>query len=46
MSGGQRKKIALVRTLLSGADILILDEPTNHLDNEMSTWLENYLKGL
>lgn len=44
MSGGQRKKIALVRVLLSGADILILDEPTNHLDNEMSTWLENYLK--
>ncbi len=44
MSGGQRKKIALVRALLSGADILILDEPTNHLDNEMSTWLENYLK--
>ena len=44
MSGGQRKKIALVRTLLSCADILILDEPTNHLDNEMSTWLENYLK--
>ena len=44
MSGGQRKEIALVRTLLSGADILILDEPTNHLDNEMSTWLENYLK--
>lgn len=44
MSGGQRKKIALVRTLLSGADILILDEPTNHLDNEMSIWLENYLK--
>lgn len=44
MSGGQRKKIALVRTLLSGAGILILDEPTNHLDNEMSTWLENYLK--
>lgn len=44
MSGGQRKKIALVRVLLSRADILILDEPTNHLDNEMSTWLENYLK--
>lgn len=44
MSGGQRKKISLVRALLSGADILILDEPTNHLDNEMSTWLENYLK--
>lgn len=44
MSGGQRKKIALVRALLSGADILIIDEPTNHLDNEMSTWLENYLK--
>ena len=45
MSGGQRKKIALVRALLTPADILILDEPTNHLDNEMAEWLENYLKG-
>ena len=44
MSGGQRKKIALVRALLTPADILILDEPTNHLDNGMAEWLENYLK--
>ena len=44
MSGGQRKKIALVRTLLSGADILILDEPTNHLDLDMTEWLEEYLR--
>ena len=44
LSGGQRKKVALVSTLLSKADILILDEPTNHLDNEMSGWLEDYLK--
>lgn len=43
LSGGQRKRAALVRTLLSPADILILDEPTNHLDNEMAAWLENYL---
>lgn len=44
LSGGQRKKVALVSTLVSKADILILDEPTNHLDNEMSQWLEDYLK--
>lgn len=44
MSGGQRKKIALVRALLTDADILILDEPTNHLDSKMAEWLENYLK--
>lgn len=43
MSGGQRKKIALVKALLSKSDLLILDEPTNHLDNAMSAWLENYL---
>lgn len=42
-SGGQRKRAALVRTLLIPADILILDEPTNHLDNEMAEWLEDYL---
>ncbi len=45
LSGGQRKRLALVSTLLSKADILLLDEPTNHLDNEMSTWLEEQLRG-
>ena len=44
LSGGQRKRAALVRTLLSNADVLILDEPTNHLDAFMSEWLENYLR--
>lgn len=43
LSGGQRKRAALVRTLLTPADILILDEPTNHLDNAMAEWLEDYL---
>lgn len=44
LSGGQRKRAALVSTLLMPADILILDEPTNHLDSEMAEWLEDYLK--
>lgn len=43
MSGGQKKRIALVNVLLTSADILVLDEPTNHLDNGMSEWLEEYL---
>lgn len=43
MSGGQKKRIALVNALLTSADILVLDEPTNHLDNAMSEWLEEYL---
>lgn len=44
LSGGQRKRIALVSTLMSDTDLLILDEPTNHLDSEMADWLEDYLK--
>lgn len=44
LSGGERKRIALVRTLLTNADILVLDEPTNHLDSSMSEWLEHYLQ--
>ncbi|MEZ3423122.1 MAG: ABC-F family ATP-binding cassette domain-containing protein [Lachnospiraceae bacterium] len=43
LSGGQRKRIALVRTILTPADVLILDEPTNHLDSAMASWLEEYL---
>ncbi len=44
LSGGQRKRVALVSTLMSDTDLLILDEPTNHLDSEMAGWLEDYLK--
>lgn len=44
LSGGQRKRLALVSVLLSKAEILVLDEPTNHLDNEMSAWLEDVLR--
>ena len=45
LSGGQRKRVALVAALVQPADILILDEPTNHLDSEMVAWLEQWLQG-
>lgn len=44
LSGGQRKRVALVSTLMSTTDLLVLDEPTNHLDSEMAEWLEDFLK--
>ena len=44
LSGGQRKRIALVAALVHPADVLILDEPTNHLDSEMVAWLEDWLR--
>ena len=43
LSGGQRKRVALARTLIDQADLLILDEPTNHIDVETVAWLEEYL---
>ncbi len=44
LSGGQRKRVALVAALVHPADILVLDEPTNHLDSQMVAWLEDWLK--
>lgn len=43
LSGGERKRIALARALITSCDLLVLDEPTNHLDSEAITWLETYL---
>ena len=44
LSGGQRKRVALVTALIHPADVLVLDEPTNHLDAEMTAWLEDWLR--
>jgi len=44
LSGGEKRRVALCRLILSNPDILLLDEPTNHLDAESIAWLEQFLK--
>ena len=44
LSGGEKRRVGLIKTLILESDILLLDEPTNHLDLECIIWLENYLK--
>ncbi len=44
LSGGQKRRVGLIKTLILESDILLLDEPTNHLDLECIIWLENYLR--
>ncbi len=46
LSGGQKRRVGLIKTLINKSDILLLDEPTNHLDLDTIIWLENYLRRL